>query len=146
MTAVGARSGLPGCLRPEWQLTTPLPPCDSFARKARMRNIQIIDGAANATFSIFQATEDEFEAIFPNGSEMELIEDVCDRLGDDEAGRIIGPIWGRPILKREATGIHGTLFYESEHRREYLPQSRREVDLPEGSINAAQRALFAQHR
>jgi hypothetical protein len=27
-----------------------------------LKNIQIIDGALNATFSVFQATEDEFAA------------------------------------------------------------------------------------
>ena len=32
-----------------------------------MKNIQIIDGALNATFSVFQATDDEFASIFPSG-------------------------------------------------------------------------------
>ena len=115
-------------------------------QKASMKNIQIIDGAANATFSLFQATEDEFAAIFPDGREMILVEDVIALLGEDGAGRVLERLWGRPILKREVVGIHGTLFYESEHRREYLPVSGREVDWPSGSINPAQRALFAQHR
>ena len=30
-----------------------------------MKNIQIIDGADNCTFSIFQATDEEFSLIFP---------------------------------------------------------------------------------
>lgn len=111
-----------------------------------MKNIQIIDAADNATFSLFQATDEEFATIFPDGSEMEIIEDVVDRLGDEEAGRVLGMFWERPILKRDAMGIHGTLFYESEHRREYLPSSRREVDWASGSINAYQRELFAKHR
>jgi hypothetical protein len=46
-----------------------------------MRNIQIIDGAVNATFSVFQATDEEFDAIFPDGRDMELVEDLVDRLG-----------------------------------------------------------------
>jgi hypothetical protein len=111
-----------------------------------MKNIQIIDGASNATFSLFQAAEEEFAAIFPDGREMVLIEDVIERLGEGEAGRVLGQLWDRPILKRDAVGIHGTLFYESEHRRQYLPVSGREVDWPSGSINPAQRELFARHR
>lgn len=111
-----------------------------------MKNIQIIDGASNATFSLFQATQEEFAAIFPDGREMAIIEDVLHRMGEDRASRMIGPIWNRPILKRDAVGIHGTLFYDSEHRREYLPPSGREVDWESGSINPAQRALFAQFR
>lgn len=112
----------------------------------RMKNIQIIDGASNATFSLFQATDDEFMMMFPNGSEMEIIEDVVARLGESEAGRVIAPLWNRPILKRDAVGIHGTLFYDAEHRREFLPASRREIDWPGGSINSAQREYFARQR
>jgi hypothetical protein len=111
-----------------------------------MKNVQIIDDATNATFSLFQATDEEFEAIFPNGSEMEIVEDVIARLGETNAGKVIAPMWNRPILKRDAMGLHGTLFYDSEYRKKHFPSSRREVDLSESSINPAQRALFAQRR
>ncbi len=58
---------------------------------------------------------------------------------------MLTPLWGRPILKRDALGIHGTLFYDSEHRREHIPLSKREVDWDSSSINQAQRGLFAKH-
>ena len=93
-----------------------------------MKNIQIIDGANNATFSLFQATEAEFAVLFTDNREMELIEDIVARLGEKEADRILAQIWRRPILKREACGIHGTLFYDSEWRRRHIPASGREVD------------------
>ena len=109
-----------------------------------MKNIQIIDGADNATFSLFQATDDEFAAIFPGpGQDMELIEDFVARVGDEVAGKIMGPIWERPILKRDALRLHGTLFYEWARKRQHLPATKREVDLDPLSINRAQRALFA---
>jgi hypothetical protein len=111
-----------------------------------MKNIQIIDGATNATFSLFQATDEEYAAIFPNGRDMELVEDLIERLGDDVANRVLTPLWSRPLLKRVAAGIHGTLFYDNEHRREHIPQSKREVDWDSSSINQAQRELFSQHR
>ena len=111
-----------------------------------MKNLQIVDGAANATFSLFQATHEEFSKLFPDGREMDLIEDVIERLGDPEASRLLSAIWDRPILKRDALGIHGTLFFDSEHRREHLPPSGRETDWPAGSINPAQRDLFARRR
>jgi hypothetical protein len=114
--------------------------------KQAMKNIQIIDGAANATFSLFQATDDEFLAMFPNGSDMQIVDDVFERLGNEEASRVIVPMWNRPILKRDAVGIHGTLFYDSEHRREYLPATGREIDWSEESLNPAQRVLFASLR
>lgn len=107
-----------------------------------MKNIQIIDDAANATFSIFQATDSEFQAIFPApGQDIELIGDLVIRLGEKEARRYLDPLWDRPIHKSHAQGIHGTLLYGARSRP-YIPSSKREVDRPSGDINAAQRALY----
>lgn len=114
---------------------------------AHLKNIQIIDGALNATFSIFQATDEEFDAIFPaEGQDMEISEDFHDRVGLEKAKLVLEPIWERPILKRDANGIHGTLYYGYEDRRKYLPHTKREVDWDDLSINAAQRVLFASKR
>jgi hypothetical protein len=108
-----------------------------------MKNIQIIDGADNATFSLFQATDDEFAMIFPGeGQDMELVEDFVARLGDAEASRIMGPIWTRPILKRDAMGLHGTLFYDGQLKRRHLPKTKREVDHDPLSLNQSQQELF----
>ena len=109
-----------------------------------MKNVLTVDDANNATFSIFQATDEEFSVIFPGQRDMELIEDLVERLGENEAGRVVSPLWGRPILKRDAMGIHGTLFFDNEHRS--IPSSKREVDWDAPSINAAQRELYARHR
>ncbi len=111
-----------------------------------MKNIQIIDGASNATYSIFQATEEEYALLFPNGQDMELIEDFYARLGDDAADTILECLWKRPILKRDAMGIHGTLFYDNALRKEYIPQSKREVDWDEAMISQAQRNLFSSYK
>lgn len=110
-----------------------------------MKNIQIIDRATNATFSVFQATDDEFAAIFPNDQDMELIEDFFARTGEQGAA-VLAPIWTRPILKRDVQGIHGTLFYGWSDRRHHLPGTKREVDWDERSINEAQRRLYRTHR
>ena len=106
-----------------------------------MKNVQIIDGATNATFSVFQATDEEFAAIFPEGRDMELIEDLVERLGDDGAGQILNALWNRPILKREAVGLHGTLFYDNQRR--LIPATKREVDWEDSALNQAQRGLFS---
>jgi hypothetical protein len=107
-----------------------------------MRNIQIIDAAENATFSTFQATDAEFALIFPDGRDIELAEDLFERIGNKRAHDLLTPIWCRPVLKRDAMGIHGTLFYGWNQRRIHLPTSKREVDWDEGAINDAQRQLF----
>lgn len=111
-----------------------------------MKNIQIIDGADNATFSVFQATDEEFVAIFPDGRDMELVEDLFERVGEEVAISVLTPLWDRPILKRDALGIDGTLFYDNERRRDYIPPSKREVDWDGGAYNHAQLTLFSKHR
>ena len=112
-----------------------------------MKNVQIIDGAVNATFSVFQATEEEFALIFPTqGQDIEVVEDVVERMGEAAADQLLTPLWSRPILRREAMGIHGLLYYDSQDRRDHLPPTKREVDWDERAINQAQRELFALKR
>ncbi|MDR6818852.1 hypothetical protein J2X76_004034 [Neorhizobium sp. 2083] len=112
-----------------------------------MKNIQIIDGAENATFSVFQASEEEFLEIFPEpGQDMEVIEDFSDRVTDEKAASVLHAIWNRPILKRDVAGIHGTLFFDYAGRRQYLPDTKREIDWAASCINEAQRLLFASRK
>jgi hypothetical protein len=111
-----------------------------------VKNIQVIDSADNATFSIFQATEGEFSAIFPNGQDIELSEDFHEQVGEKRGRIILGSVWERPILKRDANGVHGTIYYNWESKRQYLPASKREVDGDEFAINDAQRRLFRDAR
>ncbi|MEO6340730.1 MAG: hypothetical protein ABIO39_11865 [Caulobacteraceae bacterium] len=111
-----------------------------------MKNIQIIDGAQNASFSIFQATDEEFAAIFPApGQDIEIAEDLFARLGEN-ARVVVEPMWERPIHRRDAQGIHGALYYDYADRREHLPASKREIDRDPRSINWAQRQLYKRLR
>jgi hypothetical protein len=120
---------------------------DVYGPRSRLRNIQIVDGADNATFSIFQATNEEFREIFPGpGQDMEISDDFAKRAGETRAAQILQAIWERPILKRDANGIDGTLYYDAERKRHYLPSSKREVDFDASAINSAQRRLFAQNQ
>lgn len=109
-----------------------------------MKNIQIIDGASNATHSIFQVSDADFEIIFPGDQDMELIEDFIDRVGVEKSGPILAAAWERPIRKQDAMGIHGTLYYDNDDRKDYIPATKREADWDTNFINAAQRMLFAQ--
>ena len=77
-----------------------------------MKNVQIIDGAVNATYNLFQATNDEFVEIFPgSGQDIEVVEDYFRRVGEDEARKTLSKLWERPIYKHDVKGIHGTLYY-----------------------------------
>ena len=108
-----------------------------------MKNIQIIDGAENATYSIFQIDDIGFAEVFPNpGQDIELIEDYVERVGEARASKVLAVIWQSPIHKRDVIGIHGTLYYDYGRRRKYLPITKRETDRPAGQLNQAQRELY----
>jgi hypothetical protein len=90
-----------------------------------MKNVQVIDGADNTKYPIYAAPEDDFDMIFPNGADLEFIEDFVDRVGEEAARKILTAMWDRPILKEDAMGIHGTLFYElAEKKRKFYPMKR----------------------
>jgi hypothetical protein len=107
----------------------------------------IVDGADNATFSVFQTTEEEFAILFPaSGQDIAFIEEVVERLGDAATGAALNPMWERPILRRDAMGLHGLLIYDGEGRRPFYPASGREMDFEQSAVNTAQRELFARKR
>ena len=82
-------------------------------QKLHMKNIQVIDGALNCTFSIFQATDDEFSLLFPEGDQdIQYAENLAGLSNSKAIEDALGRIWQRPIRKRDAMVIHGTLFYE----------------------------------
>ncbi len=112
-----------------------------------MKNIQIIDGADNATYSIFQATEQEFDEIFPGpGQDIEVVEEYVSRDGQVQAERVLSELWKRPIHKRDVQGIQGTLFYDYADKVMHLPQSKREIDRASASLNEFERDLYARLR
>lgn len=107
----------------------------------------IVDGALNATFSVFQATEAEFDRVFPGpGQDIAFIEDVIAALGEPAVAEVVAPIWERPILRRDIESLHGLLIYGGSDRMPFYPASRREADWDDSALNPAQRALYALHR
>ncbi len=109
-----------------------------------MKNVQIRDGADNATLSIFRATDSEFSYLFPNpGQDIEIIEDFIARHDEIHVAEVLNNLWLRPIHKRDVVGIHGTLFYNYAEKRHHLPASKREVDRDPSQINQAERDLYA---
>jgi hypothetical protein len=109
-----------------------------------MKNIQIIDGALNCTFSIFQATEAEFLMIFPEaGQDIQYAEDLFD--ADGQLRQALTALWQRPIRKQDAMGIHGTLFYGLQRYKKWYPNNREDA-VEATCINTAQRELFGRNR
>jgi hypothetical protein len=104
----------------------------TLANRVSMKNIQVIDRADNCTYSIFAATDEEFESLFPNGTDIEFVEDFVGRAGEETAGQITGELWKRPVRKDSASGIHGTLFYQLTQKKRYYPTKKESEMVPLG--------------
>jgi hypothetical protein len=88
----------------------------------------------NAAYDIFAATEEEFALIFPDGQDVAFIDEVHARGNKNERYDAFTRIWKRRVPKRDAVGIHGTLFYELDHKKQYYPTRRdEEACNPDGS-------------
>lgn len=89
-----------------------------------MKNIQVIDGADNCTYSIFQATDGIFKLIFPGDhQDIEFNSDLSERLSDTEKEKV-NTIWSNELDKKDAVGIHGTLFFDLDYKKKYYPTKR----------------------
>lgn len=99
-----------------------------------MKNIQVFDGAENAVYDIFAATDDEFALIFPDGTDVAFIDEVYQKQPSQTLDAAFSEIWKRRVPKLQAMGIHGILFYECDHKKAYYP-TRRDEDAvnPNGS-------------
>lgn len=86
-----------------------------------MKNIQIIEGADNCTFDIFSATAEQFALIFPASTDVAFIEEVYERECRVALDVAFNDIWTRRVSKKEAFGIHGTLFYGLNSKKQYYP-------------------------
>lgn len=107
-----------------------------------MKNIQVIDGALNCTFSIFQVSEEEFALLFPEaGQEVQYAEDLAKLPNQREITVALEHLWERPIRKRDVQGIHGTLLYQLERYKKWY-KLKREDGIEARCVNTAQRRLF----
>ncbi len=85
------------------------------------KNVQVIDGALNAWFPIYEIEAQVFAQMFPSGHNVAFGDEVAERLGE----KMWSSIWHSPIVDRSrVVGIHGTLFCGLEERRPYFPTRR----------------------
>ena len=100
-----------------------------------MKNIQIIDGALNCVYDIYEATDEIFNLIFPPGTDIAFIDEVYERESREKLESAFKELWAKPLNKKDANGIHGILFYQLEVKKKYYP-TRRDAEAinPDGSF------------
>ena len=106
-----------------------------------MKNIQVIDGALNCTYSLFAATEKEFAHLFPGQTDVAFADELFERLGEQTAARLLNALRERPVDKKTAAGIHGTLFYQLPEKKPLYP-TRQERGMDPRAYSPAQRQLL----
>jgi hypothetical protein len=95
------------------------------------KNIQIIDSALNCAYGIFSVNEIDFREIFPEeGQDIEFVEDFFARAGTEHAKNIQNRLWSAPMNKKEVEGIHGTLFYGMEFKKQFYPTKKESEMVP----------------
>src|SRR5205814_6898191 len=85
--------------------------------KKKTKNIQVIDGAYNCCYSIYNIREEYFNLIFPNGQKGQDIEFASDfvlRVGKRVGSKILKELWKNEVDRKTINGIHGTLFDDYE--------------------------------
>jgi hypothetical protein len=97
-----------------------------------MKNIQVIDGAINCKFEIYSIPEENFELIFPDGQDIEFVEDFYFRNGDENANKILRCLWDNKVKKSDVDGIHGTLFYGLKDDKYYFYPTKKESEMIQG--------------
>lgn len=81
----------------------------------KSRNIQVIDGAINSTYDVYQVPEFLFDIMFPNDTDIAFLDEVLTRFSESNELQQLDEIqqWAlvyrRKLHKSKLRGIHGTL-------------------------------------
>ena len=87
-----------------------------------MKNILIVDGAENCVYDIFRASDQCFDLIFGEETDIAFIEDLENRDNWAEISSFLNQIWSERIPKKIVKGIHGTIFYGLLNKKKYYPK------------------------
>ena len=88
-----------------------------------MKNIQIIDGAANSVFEIYEVDDFTFNEIFANDRDVVFITDIHKYLDftKEEVRVFWQKVYSCRMDKKKINGIHGTLHLEGSNcKRDYF--------------------------
>lgn len=95
-----------------------------------MKNVQVIDGADNCAYNVYAISDDDYDLMFPNGQDIEFIEDFWKRLGQKKAQEIRDRLNRGLLRKTEIRGIHGTLFIEFKRQKKSIYPNKKFSDDP----------------
>ncbi|QIZ08592.1 hypothetical protein HFZ78_19295 [Priestia megaterium] len=86
------------------------------------KNVQVIDGAINSTFEVYEVDIELFDILFPNGNDIAFVSDFPNLEDSDFYERF----YSKMVNKKKVKGIHGTPHLD-DIAKESFP-NRRETD------------------
>jgi hypothetical protein len=90
------------------------------------KNVQIIDGAINSTFDIFEVSLNQFKVVFPDNKDVAFLDDFPHLDNQTEFWK---EFYKSKVDKEKVRGIHGTLHLTgSEVEKDEFP-NRKETDV-----------------
>lgn len=92
-----------------------------------LKNIQVIDGAINSTFDIFEIEDEKFDILFPGEKDVSFLEDYPQRLLNNN--HFWDTIYCRKVDKKSVNGIHGTLHLTGSDIDKNEFPNRKESDI-----------------
>lgn len=90
------------------------------------RNIQIVDGATNSTFDVFEISVEQYSILFPNGSNVSFLDDFP--LLEDDVD-FWSNLYSNKLEKCKINGIHGTLHSTGSYVEKKEFPNRKESDV-----------------
>jgi hypothetical protein len=72
-----------------------------------MKNIEIVDGALNNRFEIYEVVDEVFDRLFKNGEDKIYLDDVDEDLQED--GQFWDQVYVKEVDRHEVQGIHWIL-------------------------------------
>jgi hypothetical protein len=98
---------------------------------AKLKNVQVIDGAVNSTFDIYAVPDEVFTFIFPEAHNVAFLKDTERRLSEYQIDEV--QFWQQfyknRVFKPQVRGIHGTLHLTGSLVQERYFPTRREEDV-----------------
>ncbi|GAX91936.1 hypothetical protein [Effusibacillus lacus] len=90
-----------------------------------MKNIQVIDGAVNSTFDVYEVDDNLFDTLFPNDQDIAFLSDFPDI---DNNPTFWSQLYSNKVNKKSIVGIHGTLHLTGSYVEEENFPNRKESD------------------
>jgi len=99
-----------------------------------MKNIQVIDGAINSIYEIYEVSDDIFQEIFPGNINVAFADDVREKIEIKFGNKFWDEFYRKRVKKEKVRGIHGTFHLPlSNVAKECFP-TRREEEVTSGGF------------